>query len=96
VEFSAADGGVEIRTRACRGKFRRAEARRAIAAFPRCASPNLPWKPACPPGVFNVVPGFGESAGQALGAGTWMWMRSLSTGSTDVGKLFLNIPPSRI
>src|SRR5258706_877535 len=41
-----------------------------------------------PPGVFNVVPGFGESAGQALGR--HMDVDALAfTGSTDVGKLFL-------
>ncbi len=41
-----------------------------------------------PPGVFNVVPGFGESAGQALGR--HMDVDALAfTGSTEVGKLFL-------
>ena len=41
-----------------------------------------------PEGVFNVVPGFGETAGQALGR--HMGVDSLSfTGSTTVGKLFL-------
>lgn len=41
-----------------------------------------------PPGVFNVVPGFGETAGQALGR--HMDVDTLAfTGSTEVGKLFL-------
>jgi gamma-glutamyl-gamma-aminobutyraldehyde dehydrogenase/4-guanidinobutyraldehyde dehydrogenase/NAD-dependent aldehyde dehydrogenase len=41
-----------------------------------------------PPGVFNVVPGFGETAGQALGR--HMDVDAIAfTGSTEVGKLFL-------
>lgn len=41
-----------------------------------------------PDGVFNVVPGFGETAGQALGR--HMDVDSLAfTGSTEVGRLFL-------
>jgi len=41
-----------------------------------------------PPGVFNVVPGFGETAGQALGR--HMDVDAITfTGSTEVGKLFL-------
>ncbi len=41
-----------------------------------------------PPGVFNVIPGFGESAGQALGR--HMDVDAITfTGSTAVGKLFL-------
>ena len=41
-----------------------------------------------PPGVFNVVPGFGETAGQALGR--HMDVDAISfTGSTEVGKFFL-------
>jgi acyl-CoA reductase-like NAD-dependent aldehyde dehydrogenase len=41
-----------------------------------------------PAGVFNVVPGFGETAGQALGR--HMDVDAITfTGSTDVGKLFL-------
>jgi len=41
-----------------------------------------------PPGVFNVVPGFGETAGQAIGR--HMDVDALAfTGSTEVGKLFL-------
>jgi acyl-CoA reductase-like NAD-dependent aldehyde dehydrogenase len=41
-----------------------------------------------PPGVFNVVPGFGETAGQALGR--HMDVDCLAfTGSAPVGKLFL-------
>jgi acyl-CoA reductase-like NAD-dependent aldehyde dehydrogenase len=41
-----------------------------------------------PVGVFNVVPGFGETAGQALGR--HMDVDSITfTGSTEVGKLFL-------
>jgi acyl-CoA reductase-like NAD-dependent aldehyde dehydrogenase len=41
-----------------------------------------------PPGVFNIVPGFGETAGQALGR--HMDVDAITfTGSTAVGKLFL-------
>src|SRR5712671_5888735 len=54
----------------------------------------VPWNfpllmEACiPPGAFNVVPGFWESAGQALGR--HMDVDALAfTGSTEVGKLFL-------
>jgi 4-guanidinobutyraldehyde dehydrogenase / NAD-dependent aldehyde dehydrogenase len=41
-----------------------------------------------PAGVFNVVPGFGETAGQALGRHPDVDAISF-TGSTEVGKLFL-------
>ena len=41
-----------------------------------------------PPGIFNVVPGFGETAGQALGRHMDVDVVSF-TGSTEVGKLFL-------
>ncbi len=41
-----------------------------------------------PPGVLNVVPGFGETAGRALGLHPGVDAITF-TGSTDVGKLFL-------
>ncbi len=41
-----------------------------------------------PPGVLQVVPGFGETAGQALGRHPDVDMIAF-TGSTEVGKLFL-------
>ena len=41
-----------------------------------------------PPGVFNVVPGFGETAGQALGRHPDVDALAF-TGSTEVGKFFL-------
>jgi len=41
-----------------------------------------------PPGVFNVVPGFGETAGQALGRHGDVNMVAF-TGSTEVGRCFL-------
>lgn len=41
-----------------------------------------------PPGVLNVVPGYGESAGQALGRHSDVDAVAF-TGSTEVGKLFL-------
>jgi acyl-CoA reductase-like NAD-dependent aldehyde dehydrogenase len=41
-----------------------------------------------PAGVFNVVPGFGETAGQALGRHMDIDVVTF-TGSTEVGKLFL-------
>ena len=49
---------------------------------------ELAMEAGVPPGVFNVVPGLGESAGQALGR--HMDVDALTfTGSTEVGKLFL-------
>ncbi|MFC3174011.1 aldehyde dehydrogenase [Novosphingobium bradum] len=42
-----------------------------------------------PDGVFNVVPGFGETAGQALGRHPDVECLSF-TGSTEVGRYFLN------
>ena len=42
-----------------------------------------------PDGVFNVVPGFGETAGQALGLHPDVDVLAF-TGSTEVGKLFLS------
>jgi len=49
---------------------------------------ELAMEAGIPPGVFNVVPGFGETAGQALGR--HMDVDALAfTGSTEVGKLFL-------
>ena len=41
-----------------------------------------------PPGVLNIVPGFGESAGKALGLHNDVDALSF-TGSTEVGKFFL-------
>ncbi|GAB5388398.1 MAG: aldehyde dehydrogenase [Alphaproteobacteria bacterium] len=41
-----------------------------------------------PPGVFNVLPGYGETAGQALGRHMDVDMIAF-TGSTEVGKYFL-------
>lgn len=41
-----------------------------------------------PPGVLNVVPGFGETAGQALGRHMDVDMLAF-TGSTEVGKYFM-------
>jgi len=41
-----------------------------------------------PPGVLNVVPGFGETAGQALGRHMDVDMIAF-TGSTEVGKFFM-------
>jgi gamma-glutamyl-gamma-aminobutyraldehyde dehydrogenase len=41
-----------------------------------------------PPGVFNVVPGFGETAGQAIGRHMDVDMVAF-TGSTEVGRYFL-------
>jgi 4-(gamma-glutamylamino)butanal dehydrogenase len=42
----------------------------------------------CPPGVFNVVPGLGETAGQAIGRHGDVDMVAF-TGSTEVGRCFL-------
>ena len=41
-----------------------------------------------PEGVFNVLPGFGETAGQALGRHMDVDVLAF-TGSTEVGKYFL-------
>lgn len=49
---------------------------------------ELAMEAGIPAGVFNVVPGFGETAGQALGR--HMDVDAISfTGSSEVGKLFL-------
>ena len=49
---------------------------------------ELAMEAGIPEGVFNVVPGFGETAGQALGR--HMDVDAITfTGSTEVGKLFL-------
>ena len=49
---------------------------------------ELAFEAGIPSGVFNVVPGFGETAGQALGR--HMDVDALAfTGSTEVGKFFL-------
>jgi gamma-glutamyl-gamma-aminobutyraldehyde dehydrogenase/4-guanidinobutyraldehyde dehydrogenase/NAD-dependent aldehyde dehydrogenase len=49
---------------------------------------ELAMEAGIPPGVFNVVPGFGETAGEALGR--HMDVDAITfTGSTAVGKLFL-------
>ena len=49
---------------------------------------ELAMEAGIPEGVFNVVPGFGETAGQALGR--HMDVDAVTfTGSTEVGKLFL-------
>ncbi len=47
-----------------------------------------------PAGVLNVVPGFGETAGQALGLHMDVDVVTF-TGSTEVGKFFLSTPASR-
>lgn len=49
---------------------------------------ELAFEAGIPAGVLNVVPGLGESAGQALGMHDDVDMVSF-TGSTDVGRLFL-------
>ena len=47
-----------------------------------------------PDGVLNVLPGYGETAGQALGRHMDVDMVAF-TGSTEVGKLFLRYSASR-
>ncbi len=49
---------------------------------------ELAMEAGLPPGVFNVVPGLGETAGQALGRHPDVDMVAF-TGSTEVGRLFL-------
>ena len=48
-----------------------------------------------PPGVLNVVPGFGETAGRALGLHPDVDVLAF-TGSTAIGKKFSNTPRNRI
>ncbi|GMR02719.1 MAG: aldehyde dehydrogenase [Acidimicrobiia bacterium] len=49
---------------------------------------DLALEAGIPPGVLNVVPGFGETAGRALGLHPGVDALTF-TGSTEVGKLFL-------
>src|SRR2546421_464003 len=87
VEFPAPDGGMEIRAGTRRGEFGRLEAGRAVALTALRVA-ELTSEAGIPPGVFNVVPGFGETAGQALGRHMDVDVVTF-TGSTEVGKLFL-------
>lgn len=50
---------------------------------------ELAFEAGVPAGVLNVVPGFGETAGQALGRHRGVDVASF-TGSTEVGRLFLS------
>ena len=59
---------VAPRAGARRRQHGRAEARRVGAASRRRCSPRCSTPPACPKGVFNVVHGFGETAGAPLSA----------------------------
>jgi acyl-CoA reductase-like NAD-dependent aldehyde dehydrogenase len=58
------------------------------APLPALRLAQLAVEAGVPAGVFNVVPGFGESAGQALGRHPDVDKISF-TGSTDTGRLFL-------
>jgi 4-guanidinobutyraldehyde dehydrogenase/NAD-dependent aldehyde dehydrogenase len=56
---------------------------------PHCAWPSWRWKPACRPGVFNVVPGYGHEAGEALAL--HMDVDAIGfTGSTRTGRRMLD------
>ena len=56
------------RAGARRGQHGRAQARRVVAAVRRRCSPRCSTEPGLPTGVFNVVHGFGETAGAPLSA----------------------------
>ena len=88
VEFSADHGGVEDRPGARGRQFVRAEAVREVAADAPSASRSSPREAGIPDGVFNVVPGFGHTAGKALAL--HMDVDCIGfTGSTRTGKLML-------
>ena len=56
------------RARAGRGQHGRAQAGRVVAALSRRCWPRSSRRPSCRAGVFNVVHGFGETAGAPLSA----------------------------
>ena len=91
VELPAADGGVEARPGARHRLHRRAQARRADAALGAAARRADRARPAFPPGVVNIVTGFGETAGAALAAHPDV-DKVAFTGSTEVGKLIVKRP----
>ena len=68
MELPAPHGDVEARARARHRQQRRPQAGRAVAARPRSASPSLAAEAGLPRACSTSLPGFGETAGQALGA----------------------------
>ena len=66
LELPDADGRLEVGPRARRRLHGRPEARRADPAVAPPAWASWPSRPGSPPGVINIVPGFGETAGDAL------------------------------
>ena len=70
LELPADHHRVEARAGAGHGQLGRVQAGRAVAAD-RAALAELAAEAGVPDGVLNVVPGFGEEAGQPLGSTRW-------------------------
>ena len=68
LELPAADVRLQARPLARGRQHRRAQAGRADAAVGACAWPSWSTEVGFPPGVVNVVTGFGETAGAPLAA----------------------------
>ena len=85
LELPAAPDRRQGRPGARRGLHRRAQARRGHPAGRPALRRGRRTRPACPPGVFNLVTGLGPVAGQALAAHPGVDLVSF-TGSTAVGR----------
>ena len=88
VELPDHDGGLEGGPGAGGRQQRWSSSRPSSPRSARSAWPSWPSEAGIPDGVFNVVPGLGETAGQALGRHLDVDVLSF-TGSTEVGRLFL-------
>ena len=88
VELPAPDVLVEARAGARDREQRHPQAGGAVASDGAAARRARASEAGLPDGVLQVVPGFGETAGQALGRHPDVDMIAF-TGSTEVGKLFL-------
>ena len=88
LEFSAADAGLETGARAGHRQHRRDEASRADSAHRACVIGELIVEAGFPPGVVNMLPGYGPTAGAAISS--HMDVDKVAfTGSTEVGHLIM-------
>ncbi len=88
LELPDADGRLEMGPGAGGRVHRRDEARRADSALAACAWASWPSRRAIPAGVINIVPGFGETAGDALVKHPGV-DKVAFTGSTEVGRIIM-------
>ena len=77
------------------GNARGAQGLRGHARRPRWRSPGWPPRPGLPPGVLNVVQGFGAEAGQPLVEHPGVDVVSF-TGSTAVGRMIARVAGERL